>query len=90
MAGLCEGGNEPPGSLKVSKGRFYLREDARDDLEEKGDRWRQDESWEINGDGCEVGIDGMMGKRKREIDRKRESFVWKAANNRWLGPSFVG
>ncbi|KAJ4436538.1 hypothetical protein ANN_16569 [Periplaneta americana] len=28
MAGLCEGGNEPPGSLKASK---YLRVDCRAD-----------------------------------------------------------
>ncbi|KAJ4450447.1 hypothetical protein ANN_01871 [Periplaneta americana] len=72
MAGLCEGGNEPPGSLKVNKNAEEKNKDNKDKGDDKNEKDNSDDNennkevermemmcWEKDGRNC-VKISGKV------------------------------
>ncbi|KAJ4443524.1 hypothetical protein ANN_05196 [Periplaneta americana] len=64
MAGLCEGGNEPPGSLKASK-----KNDAETDQEEEKELVGSLAEKKLPTEGCT----GRNGEREKSSGQKKIS-----------------
>ncbi|KAJ4443192.1 hypothetical protein ANN_04842 [Periplaneta americana] len=64
MAGLCEGGNEPPGSLKAS-----IKNDAETDHKEEKELAELLIEKKLASEGCT----GRNGKREKSSEQKKIS-----------------